>query len=682
MKKKYLFALSTLSLLVIPSIALVSCSTNSSNTNQTIDPSFNEKNHVDTKINSQIDAKLLNWNTLTSLEIYAKYNQNSITKFVLDNISKFVSGDVSLITSTSDIQVTFVQNANESNSILLKLTILANRWYNKNEIQTTSLSNNIEIINIKQLPLTINTSGGQLANSQLEASNYKVIADLFNLNENTYLPNLNNDWFNKTLKKINEFKNISIEISNESSTKSGELVLILNGFYKQQKLDNQKILISGFKKMTSKSIRLSKISINMDNWFNDLQPIDTSANDSITSIKSEDWINKYLASATVFDENYYSLGELSNLVKDGLTISLTAQIKNKDISFTISNANYQHKQYNPTNKQWENIDSSIISLTQASPSTQTVALPTLKDAKEFLVNKTYLNLEELKNHYPSYYVGVANHSRNLGRQYWSDDNLLKNDYLDKICNKYFSSENSKLSLTINTSSITANDFKNTLAFNVGLLLNDELQLQIKTKPFELINQCKNINENVKIFNKSINVVSITEEGSMWKTIKSYLKKNFANQIDNMYNQTNNSSVKFENVNSTQIVPNILRTNLINFYNTEENVNKSWQSIIKNIKPTIFNQEINLSFAKQLSFEKTNTLNFYTQLFWLSETESFVIESLEYIFPNKITLKVENVHSGAIRVSFIGETSIGFSNNQVHNYETEFSFILIKSKWTN
>ncbi|WP_033160075.1 hypothetical protein [Mycoplasmoides alvi] len=685
MKKKiFLFSSLSLVVLLIPTFCLVSCSEDNPNKNSVNDiPVVNTTIHSDTSIKNEINAIDLNWNEMNELEIYAKYSSDNLIQFILNHLSKFINGETELISNANDIKVSFNSAKSGNNFLTIELTVLANRWYKDNKVQVIPLSQNIKIFNIKELPETIDSTGGQLVNSQLDSSSYKEIVDLFNFKSTTYLPSLTNESLNNILKKVPDFKNLSVEIQNDSKTSTGELVLNLSGTYKKQQILNEKITVGGFNKIdqNNKSIKLSKIVLNLNNWFENLMPINSSQDKDVVikAISSDDWINKYLSSALVFDQNYLLIGELQDLVKEGMNFSLTTNLSNDSIEFTISNATYQNKKYDSQQKMW--INDNLLTFAQAYPKTQSVLIPTLEDAKNFLLDKSYVNEAELKLHYPSYYIGVANYWNKNDRSYFVDNLLVKNDYLTKIGEKYFQiNNNDKLLIAISNDGIFANDFKNVLNFKILLLFNDLPQWQLKSKSFNCINLSKNINDNPNLDINRTNTIFIKQDGSIYNKVKQYLLKNFKNEIDKVYQSNSGYCIEIGNANRWMIIPQILQTNIINFYNTSDNVYKNWNSINKIIEPRIFNLPINISFTNQIQFEKENTLNYYTQLFWFDDTTSVAIDSIQYTFADQIKFKIENVHENAIKISFNGSTNIGFSSNLDQNFKTEFSFILPKSQW--
>ena len=110
---------------------------------------------------------------------------------------------------------------------------------------------------------------------------------------------------------------------------------------------------------------------------------------------------------------------------------------------------------------------------------------------------------------------------------------------------------------------------------VTLAIEGEYQ-QIFSKNFDLSNKTKNINENSIIANDKINTVSINpdfETNTLLKGLKSTLKKDHKNLVDNAFNLQSNDKLSISNLSSSTIILPVLTQSLINFEDTEDNVNK-------------------------------------------------------------------------------------------------------------
>ena len=163
-----------------------------------------------------------------------------IKKFVLDNLKTFLKGDLSKIQNESDLEANLIDNPEDPNSTYISISILENKWYKNNEVQTTKLVKQFLISNFAPIPETLNSEGGTLDEGKLEVSKYLSIVKLFNFNHLTNLSTIENSNLKNALHKIEDFKNLNIEIK-EGSTKEGKLVLEFSGSYKTQPIEKQTI---------------------------------------------------------------------------------------------------------------------------------------------------------------------------------------------------------------------------------------------------------------------------------------------------------------------------------------------------------------------------------------------------------------------------------------------------------
>ena len=272
-------------------VLLVSCSNSKkTNPNDKVEVVLPSK-HDDTLFvdNSTFEKESLLFNNnpipkeWTKIGFQARVN-STIKKFVLDNLKTFLKGDLSKIQNESDLEAMLVDNPNDPNSIYISISILENKWYKNNEVQTTKLEQQFLISNFAPIPETLNSEGGTLDEGKLKVSHYLSTIKLFNFNYLTNLSKLNDDYFNNILVQIEDFKNLKIEIK-EGNTKEGKLILELSGTYKGQEISAQNIEITGFKIIESQSaVQISNIVLNKDQWFESLLPI---INDDLNYSKEE-----------------------------------------------------------------------------------------------------------------------------------------------------------------------------------------------------------------------------------------------------------------------------------------------------------------------------------------------------------------------------------------------------------
>ncbi|MBR3259418.1 MAG: hypothetical protein IKG09_01515 [Mycoplasmataceae bacterium] len=679
-------------------VLLVSCSNSKkTNTNDKVEEDqFGENDKVEVVLPSKHDdtlfvdnstfekeSLLFNNNPIpkewTKIGFQARVN-STIKKFVLDNLKTFLKGDLSKIQNESDLEAMLVDNPNDPNSIYISISILENKWYKNNEVQTTKLEKQFLISNFAPIPETLNSEGGTLAEGKLKVSHYLSTIKLFNFNYLTNLSKLNDDYFNNILVQIEDFKNLKIEIK-EGNTKEGKLILELSGTYKGQEISAQNIEITGFKIIESQSVQISNIVLNKDQWFESLLPIINDdlnySKEEINKISSQDWIEKYFLDFKVYDENDKLLFDKNDLLKMGFSIVAEASVTDKkELNFSNFIIQYRNKKYNSNSKTWDEETSLELKYLYKE---NKINLPNENDVKKFLISKSEINLEVLKTKYPSYFLSQVYWAKTKGKTYSSiDSELFKNEWLDRIKLKYL--KNKEIAFGINVNGIYANDFKNTLDFVLNLVIDDELD-SLNSKEFNFNNQNKNINENEKIKESLINEIYIdsNEENSIFKNLKKVLKEKHKDVVDSVFDTSQKQVIN--NLSTSNFVTQQLKNNNLVFEGTNSDIlSKKYDQIQKHLKARIFNQDFSLSFVDSLEFEKDNTMNVYSKLFSLNKNERFLVESIYYYFPDKVDIELIKIDETKISVNFNISTIVSFASNESKEYQTKVSFILLKNSF--
>lgn len=670
--KKIALCLGITCLFCMPNLLVVSCSKSEE---QIKDPS----NHEDTKIISVVNSENLSYNSekvnnMTKIEFLAKI-QNNLSNFVIENIKQFVVGDTSMIEDLNDLNTEIISNENDSNTLSFVLTIYKNRWYLGNKIQIVDLSQEVKITNFKQLPSSLDPAGGQLIDEKLSATKYKNIINLFNLKSTTSLIKLNDDYFNSTLQNLNDFKNLKVKILS-GDTGRGDININLSGTYKDEAI-NADITISGFNTFNkNEAIQIYDLNLNKDAWIENLKPITNSENiDSITTISSEQWINTFISNFTVSNQDGIRLGSINELIQQGFNFVIKPTIdKDKKLMIFQINATYTNSEY--INGVWKE-KGELINWTQVSYNKPSIAIPTIDDVKHFLISKVTINETEIQSYYPSYFLGKSYMSKKLGQSYFSVNGLFQNEWTEKINQNYLKGDINGIAFGISNDNINADDFSNELQFVVTLAIDGEYQ-QIFSKNFDLSNKTKNINENSIIANDKINTVSINpdfETNTLLKGLKSTLKKDHKNLVDNAFNLQSNDKLSISNLSSSTIILPVLTQSLINFEDTEDNVNKRWQQINKYLTPSIFSREINLSFETDNDNNSQGKLNYFSRLY----ENSFVIESILYKFDDVLQLDLINIHENAIMIKIEFVTEISF-NKKTEQYRSQLTTTMLKTQW--
>ena len=671
--KKIALGLGIACLFCVPNLLVVSCS-------KSKEPSKDPNTHENTKIVSVVNSGNLKYNdekinNMTKIEFLAKI-KNNLNKFVIENIKQFIAGDISMIENLNDLSTEITSNENDdSNTFSFILKIHKNRWYLDNKIQITDLSQKVQIINFKQLPSNLDPAGGQLIDGKLSATKYKNVINLFNLKSTTSLIKLNDDYFNSKLQNLNEFKNLKVKILS-GDTGRGDININLSGTYKDEAI-NADIIISGFNAFNkNEAIQIYDLSLNKDTWIENLKPITNSTNiDSITTISSEQWINTFISNFAVSNQEGIRLGSINELIQQGFNFVIKPTIdKNKKLMIFQINATYVNSEY--VGGIWKE-KGELINWTQVSYNKPSIPIPTISDVKYFLISKVKINETKIQSYYPSYFLGKSYMSKKLGDSNFWVDGLFQNEWTDTINQNYLKEDINGIAFGISNDNINADDFSNKLQFVVTLAIGGEYQ-QIFSKNFDLSNKTKNINENNIIANDDdkLNTVSINpdfETNSFLKNIKNVLKKNHSDLVDKAFNSSSQDKVSVPNISST-IISQVLKQNLINFEDTEENVYKRWEQIKKLITPSIFNKEIDLSFILG-NDNGVGRLNYSSRLY----ENSFVIESIIYKFDDVLQLDLINIHPSAIMIKIDFITEVSF-NKRIEHYRSQLSTIMLKSQW--
>lgn len=660
------------------------------NPDQTPDPNPDEitKPKEDTKVFEQISIGKLKWENksiegFSTIEFKEKINQ-SIKKFILENKKIFFSGEISKIENEQDLGTITIENKNET-SLFLNIVIESNRWYKNNEIQTSQLIQKVELTNFKTLPISLDDAGGKLSDSNLNATKYAKLLDLFKLNEKIPLNTLTNEFFNNKLKETEKFKNLNITIES-GSTKSGSLSLSLSGTYGSSTITATGIQVTGFSIITSKSVGIQNLTLNKDAWFSDLKPIQetTDKENEIKSISSDDWQNKYVANFLIQDENYNTISNFEEMKKLGMNFSISGDIKRNTNFITLNiTGTFKNKTYDKTSNKW-NDDSEEIKLTPYAGRNGEAILFNKTEVEQYLLDKTKVNEEKLKNHYPSYFLGLLNYHKSTKTNFVISD-LFVNEQFDKLNDKYLNWSKTGFTYAISDQYLEANDFKNTLSFGVNFVVDGTIK-QDKIKNFSFSNKNKNINENQLIKNETKNRLIPTNidfsSNTMLKIIKSKLKSTYKNEVDEVFKSEANKTTTIKNIN--KLIPDTITRQTHLYFDSDEGsterADKNWTQMNKYFTPYLFDKQLKFSTDNNLNSNSKNEINAVSHLYTEDENSKFVINSIYYQFPENVDLVLTNMHANAISISLSLKTEVDFSGNEKRVYDTSFSFTMLKSQW--
>ena len=687
MKKSIiLFALQPL--LVAPSAIIISCSNTNNNNNST---AINAKTIVKQEI-----QKIEQLKNQLSLKIDGEITKEKIQALnagnILDNLNNWTNGEIA---NQPQEKFTYLidefNNGLNQNSKQKTLSFFINVSYLNVSQKTSKISIQYQLETdeapiIPDLPVEqlFDPQGGQISNTNLNVSAYKnLISSLNLLTDQTYLPNLNDGVLLEALKQKPEFKDLSLTIEDDSETLSGTLNLQLKSQSKKQIIKPTIIKITGFPSYSltnNETLQYHSLEINSKRWFDQKLPIKTTANlaSMISKISTDQW-NQVLDNFKISLANNagQNFGNAKDLKPNGFSFDMKSvyDSAHDQIKLTIT-TKFIHKKYK--NKNW--VDTNEVSIwNQATNRDSVVKLFTKTDLQQFIVDQTSINEDELASKTPSYYLGKQYYYKSIGSQFNNDQDLFKNTYLedDDFTNFYFQS-NTKLSLSFNQDSISADDWNNTLSFSVALVVND--QIENKSKELSFRNKNKAIS-NILEGKLNENSAQIQRGSNFEKKIVDHLKRKHKDEVDKLFINGTEQETKTFNDFSNGLISQQITQPLLRYENDYEQTNQIWEKVKNDVDVVLFNLAGTKLTEGSFEYQDNNSLNFNSHLFWLSAEDVFVIEQLKYQFnqPNVLIKLIKQ--GGYIKVELQGETVIDFANGEEKNIPTTFYFNLFKADWT-
>ena len=687
MKKSIiLFALQPF--LIAPSAIIISCSNTTDNDNSTaINANTIVKQEIQRieQLKNQLSLKIEG--EITKEKIQA-LNANNI----LDNLNNWTDGKIA---NQPQEKFTYLvekfDNGLNQNDKEKTLSFFINVSYLNVSQKTSKISIQYQLETdtppiIPDLPVDqlLDPQGGRISNTNLNASAYKnLISSLNLLTDQTYLPNLNDGVLLEALKQKPEFKDLSLTIEDDSETLSGTLNLQLKSQSKKQIIKPTIIKITGFSSYdltNNETLQYHSFEINSKTWFDQKLPIKTTVNlaSMISQISTDQW-NQVLDNFKISLANNagQNFGNAKDLKLNGFSFDMKSVYDSTrdQIKLTIT-TKFIHKKYQ--NNNW--VDTNEVSIwNQATNRDSVVKLFTKTDLQQFIVDQTSINEDELASKTPSYYLGKQYYYKSIGSQFNNDQDLFKNTYLeeDDFTNFYFQA-NTKLSLSFNQDSISADDWNNTLSFSVTLVVND--QIENKSNEFSFKNKNKAIS-NVLKEKLNENSAQIERGSNFEKKIVDHLKRKHKDEIDKLFTNGTEQETKVFNDFSSALISQQITQPLLRYENDYEQTNQIWEKVKNDVDVVLFNLAGTKLTEGSLEYQESNSLNFNAHLFWLSAEDAFVIEQLKYEFSQPNVL-IKLIKQGSyIKVELQGETVIDFANGEEKNIPTTFYFNLFRADWT-
>lgn len=677
--KRLLF--STISIVSLAPIVVIACSNNQNNdsssvnetiVNQEIKRIEQLKNQLSLKIKNPTEADIKTLspdNILSNLDNWTEgiIPDQPDAKFTY-KVKEFTNGltnkDLSKKTLSFKIAVKYQDVQKETSLIEIKY-----------QIQSNPTKPPAPEIPGDQL---LNPAGGTISNTNLKTSSYNNLITALNLlSDTTYLPELNDQKLTQTIKDRPELKDVSLTISEGSNTLNGILKLKLV----IPTIKETIIEISGFKIYSATNndlLQYHNFELDQKSWFDLKLPIENSTDveNKINAMNNEIWnkvLKDFQVASTVAENQIFA--KASELKQRGFNFKITKSTYNsklKQIKLIVETI-FTNKKYQ--NNQWVN-DKEII-WNQASNKDSIVKIFNQNQLQQFIVDQTQLDETELASYVPSYYLGKSYYYQSIGNGFSGDTSLFENSYLnDSEFTKYYFGQNANLAISFDPTSVSANDWANTLSFTIGLFLDG--QTVNGSKRIEISDKNKSI-ETILEKQLDKNNVQILTSSSLKTQIIKHFKQHHKNEINQMF-ASPNTTQQFKDFNRN--LSQTITQPMLNYEN-EQKTNQVWESTQKQIEVALFDQPGTQLVNDGLENNQTNSLNFTSHLFKLVTGNEFVIEQFQYQFPEEnITINLSRADQDFITVNLVGQTIIEFAGGTDKIIPTNFFFQLLASEWNS
>lgn len=538
--------------------------------------------------------------------------------------------------------------------------------------KTQTPSNNQEQPSAPSTPSVtqdLDIAGGSFNNLNVDKCSSTI--QLLNLNNNTVLSSLDSNNLTQQLRTHEGYENMSINILDGSSEKTGLLKLRLSGRYYNNNY-NEEINVRGFNTINSSSFRVIDLEINERNYFDNHFPI--KENSSTLSIPNDLNKRKSIISNAQFEinNNFYSFDEMCSRYE---LKNIYLELERNDLNFNFE-FNTKFKVYN--NGSWI-IDSQQDTLNQWP--TYNVELLTLNDLMKFMLNEFTLNTESIKVFYPSYFKGLFDYSVGLKAD---RTNLIRHlnfqSIIDKYKNVYFNQLNIYPEIDLSSvDRMQANDFNGTLSFDVNLVNHDAFQIdQSITRNF-ISNSMKTITSYLETKKDTINLIIINDDDN----------SSMAKQIKRIYNQEISNAFNESKEQEIQLDPNYLSMYLNNQWisifnieaanNSEDTYIQKIDSIKKSYGLWLFGEYLNeFGYLENQSDKKPN-FDLNTGLFTTNDGNQFYIANASFVFEQVLPILKMTSNTDVVRIEF--KAKINYSLlDQEFSQETNFSLTITRSSF--
>lgn len=467
--------------------------------------------------------------------------------------------------------------------------------------------------------------------------------------------------------------------------------------------DNQEfeINIKGFKNNVDVVFTYSNFQIQEEAWVENLLSIATSSDlTTLENVDSQTW-------AKVIDDFDIKVDQANDL--NQIETTTYKQLLANDVKFDFSvklsgsDLNFKIKAMVPgwiyQNGNWIVDSNSQESIPQMLPDKTILNIPSIDIVKKYLIEKTEVVESKLATFYPSALEAAVQFNKKKRQKIFIWNDLVKNELIankstNPIMKKYFSNDDIKL--TFDLDNFLANDWTNSLQFNVQLVLNNNVESQY-TKSFQYFDKNKTLKNLEEEWTKNPTLITLKNDLPTTKKILKAIKDNTiaAPKIDQFF-QNGQLDEKDREVliDYDSIIDDSNKKPIyeLNSNQTETEHKKFIENIKKNFSELkIFNKDLNFNYENKLSNPKASDLMFETGLFNF-DNNIFKIEQINTIinsnsfpidFKEKITVTTWPADNNKkIKLTFSGKSIIKFGNGATKEFFIIFQYDLDQTTWNS
>ena len=464
--------------------------------------------------------------------------------------------------------------------------------------------------------------------------------------------------------------------------------------------DNQEfeINIKGFKNNVDVVFTYSNFQIQEEAWIENLLSIATSSDlttlenvDSQTWAKVIDDFNIKVDQAN--DLNQIETTTYKQLLANDVKFDFSTKLSGSDLIFKIKAMApgwiYQ-------NGNWVSDSSSQESVPQMSPKTTILNIPSIDIVKKYLIEKTKVVESKLATFYPSALEAAVQFNKKKGQKIFIWNDLVKNELIankssNPIMKKYYPSDN--ISLTFDLDNFLANDWTNSLQFNVQLVLNNNVESQYP-KSFQYFDKNKTLKDLEEKWNENPTVMNFKKDSSILNTVLKEIKLNSVSEqmIEDFFNNSNQDSLdSLVTVDYDKLINDTFKQSIYNVENVNDETKHKdiIQKIQEQFDLKIFNNPLNFNYDKNNINPTTNQLMFQTGLL-NSNNEIFKIENVNiiinsYSFNGKEQIEVGIVGDTSnkkIKLKIDGRFFIKFNSTTNKTFDFTLEFDLDQTTWNS